>query len=324
MKLEFEDGLCEEVVDQDLREGSLAGDLRLAALFREASDGIYLTVPLKRRDSAFQALFQKLFRSLGYRDRLEHILQEMRGFGPLPVRISFRRAFHAEEEGAQLSEDRAMLGIRIRAATLRDEGRCAYFLGHELTHIQDLLDPLFAADPTSALSDASPVEDHLLRDRYRTLWDLSVDGRLDRRKRLPEGVRERRAAEFQALFPSLGAEWAERAFEAIWSAPRPSDAGFRRMAEGAAALCAALGLPAHEVSESPGGVSYRPGAACPLCRFTTFEWAEPTPALAQAVQAEFPAWHPSRGICTQCGNRYLLGAAFAPRASTLRTQDWRA
>ena len=58
-------------------------------------------------------------------------------------------------------------------------------------------------------------EELLFRDRYRALWDLSVDGRPERKTKLPEGVRERRAAEFRALLPSLDEETVDWAAEQL-------------------------------------------------------------------------------------------------------------
>lgn len=170
---------------------------------------------LQKGGAAFCGLYQRFCRSLGFRGQVEAILQEMENSGRLPGRCCFARAFTAEEEGVQLSEDRAALGIGIRTDTLRDEGRCAFLLRHELAHVLDLLDPAFGHDETLPLSEASPAEELLFRDRYRTLWDLSVDGRLERKTKLPEGVRERRAAEFRALFPSLDEETVDRAAEQL-------------------------------------------------------------------------------------------------------------
>ncbi|MEE9255930.1 MAG: hypothetical protein V3V56_02035 [bacterium] len=309
MSLFFDDAICEEVVGGALRERALGGDARLHKAFRNGADAIYRTVTLRKRQVAFFALYQKTFRLLGHPERIEALLQEMEGEGRLPAQTYFMRVFGAEEEEARLSPDRARLGVRIRTETFTDAARCAYFLRHEILHILDLLDPAFGCGPGARLSADSPAEETLYRDRYRTLWDLSVDGRLERECKLPGDVRTLRAAEFHALFPGLGTEEAERVFEALWSGPRPAHADLGRMVEGAAALCAALGVPPPGGPEN--GTGGAPGTPCPLCRFTTFEWAEPEGALAEAVRKEYPGWAPSQGLCTQCANRYLLGAGFS-------------
>ncbi|MDP7385536.1 MAG: hypothetical protein QF593_05860, partial [Nitrospinota bacterium] len=140
------------------------------------------------------------------------------------------------------------MSFRIHPLSLLDEGRLAYLIRHERIHVQDLLDPAFGHDETRPLSDGSPVSEDLLRDRYRTLWDLSVDGRLERIDRLPEGVRDQRAAEFGALFRTLGQERTRRIFETLWSGPRREDADLRQMVLSTEHLCEVLA-----VSVSGGG-----------------------------------------------------------------------
>ncbi|MBI3126948.1 MAG: hypothetical protein HYZ11_05020 [Candidatus Tectomicrobia bacterium] len=312
MKLLFDDALCEEVVEREMGAQVRGGDPAAMRDFRRAADAIYRTIPLQRRQAAFLSLYQRTLAALPHAGRLERLICEIEPDALLPAACLFSRAFKGEEEGIQLSEDASILGVRIRTETLLDEAACAYLLRHELTHIQDMLDPRFEHDPASPLAPAAPSEESLLRDRYRTLWDLSVDGRLGRSGRLPSDVRERRAAEFRSLFPALDEESAAKAIETLWSGPRPSDPAFRRMVRGAPELCAALGIP-FEASASRERPARSPGGSpCPLCRFTTFEWAEASPGLIEAVQADYPAWSPSQGLCTQCANRYLLGAFFAP------------
>ncbi|MDP6620258.1 MAG: hypothetical protein QGG90_12590, partial [Nitrospinota bacterium] len=249
---------------------------------------------------------------LGYKDRFERLFCELEGFpGELPLPCHFSRAFRVEEEGARLNAEKTCLSFRIHPLSLLDEGRLAYLIRHERIHVQDLLDPAFGHDETRPLSDGSPVSEDLLRDRYRTLWDLSVDGRLERIDRLPEGVRDQRAAEFGALFRTLGQERTRRIFETLWSGPRREDADLRQMVLSTEHLCEVLA-----VSVSGGGegadVDLRAGGPCPLCRFPTFDWADPSEDLTRRVKAEFPDWRPSEGLCSQCANRYLLGMTPAP------------
>jgi hypothetical protein len=127
-------------------------------------------------------------------------------------------------------------------------------------------------------------------------------------------MRERRAAEFRSLFPGLEEESAAAVMEALWSGPPPSDPAYRRMVKGAPELCAGLDVPFLASSVAGRPAPRAGGAPCPLCRFTTFEWAEATEALTEAVQAEYPAWLPSHGLCSQCANRYLIGSLFATAA----------
>lgn len=311
MFLSFTDALCEAVVETEMHGRVSGNDFRLANSFRKQANDIYMDMPPRKREAAFFVLYRRFFQNLGYADRLKDILSEYSGAEGFPPECYFARTFRDEEESAQLSEDGTRLGIQIRIETLRRPVRCTYFLHHELTHILDILDPAFGYDTSRPLSKVSPSEESLFRDRYRTLWDLSVDGRLERKGLLPYDIRERRAAEFRNLFPNLPERATDQVLESLWVGPRPSCSDLRQMVTGAAGLCGVLNISAGMAEEGEYGPSFGPGSLCPLCRFPTHEWAAPTDRLSRKVKSEFPAWDPSQGICTQCANRYLFTAALS-------------
>ena len=311
MFLSFNDALCEAVVESEFQYKVSNDDFRLTASFRKQVDAIYAEVPPRKREASFFVLYRRYFAELGYPARVKKILAEFDDEGDLPSECYFARTFRDEEESAQLSEDGSRLGVQIKVETLRDPERCAYLLRHELTHILDILDPAFEYDTSRPLSEVSPSEESLFRDRYRTLWDLSVDGRLQRKGFLSQDLRERRSAEFQTLFPNLDGQAAEQVFTALWSGPRPSNTDLRQMVTGAAALCSVLKIAVGISDESEPHPTFSPGSLCPLCRFPTHEWAETTEHFSQQVKSEYPGWKPSQGICSQCANRYLFTAAFS-------------
>ncbi len=311
MFLSFNDALCEAVVESEIQSRTSNDDFRLSVSFRKQADAVYADTPPRKREAAFFVLYRRYFAELGYGERVKGILAEFTGEVDLPAECYFARTFQDEEESAQLSEDGTRLGVQIKVETLLDPERCAYLLRHELTHILDILDPAFEYDTSRPLSGVSPSEESLFRDRYRTLWDLSVDGRLERKGLLPQDLRDRRSAEFQTLFPNLDERTAERVFTALWRGPRPSNADLRQMVTGVVALCSALKIPVDISAEGEACPTFGPGSLCPLCRFPTHEWAETTEHFSQQVKSEYPDWETSQGICTQCANRYLFTAAFS-------------
>lgn len=311
MFLSFNDALCEEVVESEFRSRAPEGDFHLANSFRKHADAVYADVPPRKREAAFYVLYRRYFQELGYAERVKTILAEFTGGGDLPSECYFARTFRDDEESAQLSEDGSRLGVQIKVETLRDPVRCAYLLRHELTHILDILDPAFEYDTSRPLSEVSPSEESLFRDRYRTLWDLSVDGRLERKGFLTQELKEQRSAEFQTLFPNLDGQAVEQVFKALWSGPRPSNTDLRQMVTGAAALCSVLKITVDISDKDDPRPTFSPGSLCPLCRFPTHEWTETTEHLSQQVKSEYPGWEPSQGICSQCANRYLFTTAFS-------------
>jgi hypothetical protein len=323
MYLSFNDALCEAAVEGKIQRKISDIDFRLAASFRKQANSIYTNVPPRKREAAFFVLYRRFFSELGHLTHVKSILAEFVSEGNLPSECCFVRTLRDEEEGAQLSEDGSRLGVQIKIETLLDPDRCAYLLRHELTHILDILDPAFSYDTSRPLSEVSPSEESLLRDRYRTLWDLSVDGRIERKGFLPEGLRERRAKEFQTLFPNLGEPAAEQVFIALWGGTRPSNEELRQMVKGTSFLCSTLKISSDISDDEESHPTFGPGSLCPLCRFPTHEWAETTEHFSQQVKLEFPGWKPSQGICSQCANRYQFTAAFSMDSpgSTSRTID---
>ncbi len=145
------------------------------------------------------------------------------------------------------------------------------------------------------LEDSAPLA-NVLRQRYRALWDTTVDGRLAARLQLPPGGEEARRREFLSMFSMLG-ESGERCFEHFFCKPRASH------------------------SESVAFAT-QPGAAdtsfpCSLCRMpTTSLHANPTvlePEILAAIRGDFPDWEPACGLCTQCADLYGALAAGAHR-----------
>lgn len=320
MFLSFNDALCEALVESKFQDGISEGDFRFRDSFRKQADEIYTKAPPRKREAAFFALYRRYFSELDCTERVKGILEEFSANEGFPAECIFARTFRKEEEGAQLSEDGMRLGVQIRTETLCDPVQCAYLLRHELTHILDILDPAFGYDTTRPLSEVSPSEESLFRDRYRTLWDLSIDGRLARKELLPQGLKDQRAGEFSSLFPNLGAEAAEQAVAALWNDRRPSSDELREMVTGAASLCAVLNIATEISDEGESRPVFGPGSLCPLCQFPTHEWAETADELTQAVKEEYPAWEPYQGICSQCANRYLFTAAFSTNSPSPTNQ----
>jgi hypothetical protein len=101
--------------------------------------------------------------------------------------------------------ERPTLLIRLLPATLSQPERAQLLLRRELLHVADVLDPDFGYAPAAS---APRLEAHRV-ERYRVLWDASVDGRLLRSGRAPSRVRAERESEFARAFPALGGRTAE-------------------------------------------------------------------------------------------------------------------
>lgn len=199
---------------------------------------------------------------------------------------------------------RPVLTVALRPETLADTRRLEGFLARELVFVADLLDPGFGFRPAAELGGGGLEK--LIVQRYRLLWETSVDGRLDRRGRLPAAAAERRRMEFDSVFGMLG-EAAPRAFERYFRGPRP---GHEEMASFARDPRAACGLAGS-------------GIACPICGMPSFRRHPDASSLpgevVTAIRVSSPGWRPDQGLCLQCADLFLARTeADSAAASTAR------
>lgn len=111
--------------------------------------------------------------------------------------------------------------IRLDPDLFRHPARMRAFMRHELMHIDDMLDPDFKYDPSlSQFLDEHGIP-NAIRDRYRILWNVHIDGRLSTRYNATIVLPPRNEIEFNKLFRVLDAQCAD-AFRWILSAPRLS------------------------------------------------------------------------------------------------------
>ncbi len=226
------------------------------------------------REAAFFALHLKWFRELALEDRLLAAVKKFPLIEQNTATLLFRKALTKKDEGAELfvRPDAKNVALAMRCERWLEPGFDGW-LAHELCHISDMLDPSFAYEPEINLPDAPPAELDLLRERYRVLWDVTIDGRLNQN-------RPARLAEFQKVMP------ASDAFERLWT-KRPSHPELVALAKSVLARA-----------------ERTPGAPCPLCKFPTFVWADAPPV--EAIQRDFPRWLPAHGCCARCAELYSM------------------
>jgi hypothetical protein len=189
--------------------------------------------------------------------------------------------------GDERSNDPPVMILQLLPATLVDAAAVERLLDHELLHVEDMLDPSFGYRRELPAPGGGPARLRRATDRYRVLWDCSIDGRLQRLGRAPGGARDRRRREFAAAFPELEPE-TDDAFGRWYDGPRPTHD------EMLSAACA-------------GGAG-SPAGICPMCGFACadlrHDHALPEPARA-LVRADFPEWRPDEGACRQCLDLYV-------------------
>lgn len=279
----------------------LAGD---AAAFRAERDRIYRVDDPDEREARFEELHGRFFVQLGLDRPLHEVLADR---PELLLRARGCRVLPAVSRQDESADVRGGVGapvaaaptivVRLRPQSLLDPEALRTLLRRELLHVADMLDPAFGYLPELPRVDSDPAILNLLRERYRVLWDTTIDGRLCRGGRLGTQARAARVAEFARAFPMLG-ESAEAAFAPWFDGPRPTHA----------AIVAFI----HE----PRGPGTADEARCPLCRLPARVLERGTEGLERdvlrAIQRDHPAWRPEQGGCARCFEVY---AALLPTPS---------
>ncbi len=273
-----------------------------ARAFRRERDRIYDLVDADAREAEFRAFHMRWFARLDLHRAIEDIVggREDTLGGVDACRVS--RAIVRRDEGADLLDPspaserngvaRPTLALRLRPPSLLDPVSLHTFLAHELMHVSDMLNPAFGYDRTLPPSDDGPSSDNILRDRYRVLWDVTIDGRLARRGRADPQARETRRQEFVATFAMLGD-----------AGPRLFDDWFDRMEPTHRALVAFAQAP--NGADSTERRRLRALSALPLPSGRARLSARPAVAGGAGYRSRrVPAWHPDQGLCAQCLDLY--------------------
>jgi hypothetical protein len=207
--------------------------------------------------------------------------------------------------------------IRLDPQRVLDGDSLLPFLRHELLHIADMLDPVFGYEPRLPRAELGPAHERLLQDRYRVLWDTYIDGRLCRHGRATVLARDGRLQEFARTFPMLG-DGAGETFTRFFDGTCLTHANLVTFAVNPANVSGSA--PFNRFPDSPVlQVGPRAGQRCPLCGFPTHSFAgnpDRLPAeIVDRIQADFPTWSPSRGLCRQCSDLYHSRARLLTPAS---------
>jgi hypothetical protein len=206
------------------------------------------------------------------------------------------------DEGAELyvneSGQRSAV-LALRPDFFAGDGAVLDYLRHEFMHLSDMVDPAFGYSPSFNLPGLNGAQQRLARERYRLLWDITIDGRLADKGHSPMHPKEQHAEAFAKGYSFWPSDKRETVFQSLWQSVKPAHSEFLAL------IADPRGL---RDSQGPA-----PGASCPLCDFPTFAWASAdglTAHISNRIRSEFPDWQPEHGLCARCLESYeaLAGA----------------
>jgi hypothetical protein len=284
--------IAPDLMEESVLLAERGAERETARAFRRERDRIYDVRDPESRDAQFQALTRRWFARFGLQTRVEAAVNESAGFAGQLCSGRIVRAITRADEGADLVDPvfRASAGpllvLRLRPESLLDQHTLHALLRHELMHVADMLNPAFGYDRALPASDGGPSADNILRDRYRVVWDATIDGRLARAGFGSPAIRDTRAREFASAFAMLGDD-GRSAFETWWVADCPTHP----------AMVAFAVEPAHAAA-----------GRCPVCRFPVASLDERGGVIAApivaAIRDENPSWRVEQGLCPQCLDLY--------------------
>jgi hypothetical protein len=262
--------------------------------FHREREKAYSILDPDERNAAFFKLHLEWFREWDLEKLLCGALMEFPLLADALSVFAFRQARGRQDEGAELyvNESRRHAVMALRVGRFEEEAELRRLLRHELMHVNDMIEPAFGYSPCiEAGPNAGP--ERLVRERYRLLWDVTIDGRLDNAGRETIAGWEERWADFTGAWTFWPEEKRRAVFNDLWNQRQPRHEELMRLATDPKGLQSARGP--------------IPGALCPLCAFPTFTWAEPahlTPPALAAIVREFPDWTREQGVCGRCGEIY--------------------
>lgn len=295
MELQYEGLFLEAAVFLCARQRNPPVPAAQVHRFHWERERVYRVLDPDERERRFYDVHLAWFREWGLEERWRRILEEYPLILQRLDRMVLCRPQRRSDAGVELYVDGtagASAVLAISPEMLVSGRGLEAFLRHEFLHLQDMLDPAFGYEPVLPMGGRPAGLEPVVRERYRLLWDISIDGRLDAAGLPAPGSRDRYAAALERGFPCWSAAQREEVLTRLW--------------RGSAVTHAELAAWATDPRGLQQNTGPAPGAACPLCGFPSFDWAPATKALALecGVRRDFPWWEPQMGLCGRCAELY--------------------
>lgn len=307
MKIRFDPCLTEAVVFQEITRRQEMGDPTPFRDYHLTADPLYHCSP-DAREVGLQRLHALFFERLGYAQGVQQAVDEFQEIEARASEVVVAIAATSHEEGADLGREQVSgssraitrVGIRLQADRFLDLAGLRRYLRHELCHITDLFSPDFGY--------AGDTVETIIRNRYRLLWCLSIDARLEMAGREPHVDKQTHRLQFDAAYRTFAPAVRQAVFERLWRPEPVSHASLLLMARSNEALLRLTGEAGLYESENLHRTRL-PGSPCPLCRFPSHHFADDClldRALTAEIRQDFPSWTVDDGLCERCLELYSL------------------
>ena len=312
LEIMYDQQLVDDIVYKGLARQERAGDLELYKQYHERRDAIYL-LEQEKRAKEFKELDNEFFSKLGYDVYVREIFDEYPDIEEVIEEIHVRRATTRQNEGSNVVDEGRKVIIRLYPELFIEGTEMCRVLRHELMHVSDMMNKDFDYDVNEEFS-LSPMEERIMRDRYRLFWDISVDGRLVNKGLETTATREERKKEFDSFYSKIPEETRDLIFSKMWDAE--VHLTHDKMVElskdiNKVLMFAAGSRSDEELIEEKKKLGPLPGTTCTLCGFPSFDWVEEVTKdedIVEILKEDFPDWEPQDGVCSRCAEYYKIKA----------------
>ncbi len=313
LEIIYDHQLVDDIVHKGLLKQEASGDLALYNEYHEKRDAIY-EMEQESRPRKFRELDSDFFKRLGCDVYIKEIFDEFLDIQEKIESVHVRRATTKQNEGSNVVDEGRKVIIRLYPELfIEGSNEIRRVIRHELVHVSDMMDKNFDYDVNEEFSP-SPMEERIMRDRYRLFWDISVDGRLTNKGLETTATREERKREFDSFFSKIPEGSRELIFSKMWDAEEPMAHGM--MVELSKDINKVLALAAgsrsaEELIEDTKKLGPLPGTTCTLCGFPSFDWVEEAAEdedIVKILKEDFPDWEPQDGVCSRCAEYYKIKA----------------
>lgn len=294
LRIEFDASFIEEAVFLAAKYKNEETDNSIIQNFHNDREKIYQSLTDEDRNVSFQQLYDEYFQKLGIKDIFERIISDFPLLNQPNISFFIKKVWSKKEEDAELyvNGDLKTVYIALTVNRILQPYFIQALLRHELLRISDMLDPRFQYKPHVNLAGKNELENNLIKDRFRILWDMYIDIRLRERGYSTMKTAENQKRAFEKAFFFLKANKREKITSKLEGCESLKHIDLLNWAQDARSI-KTLG---------EGGVR------CPLCDFTCFDpinhWSSEMNVVANEVKKDHPQWTPELGICPQCFDMY--------------------
>lgn len=239
-----------------------------------------------------------------------------RDFEERIMAVAIKRAINKVDEGSNVlsrTSNKPLIEMRILASRFSNPEEAQEldaFLIHELMHAKDMVDPEF--DYEDSFIPGNPSVKNLITSRFRLLWNVYVDSRLEKLGVVSILSKQGRFREFDNFYRKIPEKQRKGIFEGLWRTEMFTHEELLSMATDLDTLMSKY-VDAEDLADEERDYIHLQGSPCPLCKFPTYNWVDDPESICdemviEAIQIDFPDWESKDGACDRCVEVYELRA----------------